>query len=167
MSILIRRDKKRWSITQDFDNIINVKKSVCVWPERVHDRFLFSNKGTMSLREDLATLPVSRNFHHTGPTVDLALNQTWPTFDRNPMSLICPRCQEDLVTDVELTCEFISYLIGLSICCFGGFFSCCLIPCCIHQCLDTKHRCPACTSLVEQSKFFSNKKTLEVVETTH
>lgn len=38
----------------------------------------------------------------------------------------------------------IAYVSGIVIALLGCVFGCCLIPCCIDECMDIHHTCPNC-----------------------
>ena len=42
---------------------------------------------------------------------------------------------------------------GLIIAVLGGWVGCCLIPCCVDDCMDAVHECPNCHALVGRKRF--------------
>uniref|UniRef100_T1H3H3 LITAF domain-containing protein n=1 Tax=Megaselia scalaris TaxID=36166 RepID=T1H3H3_MEGSC len=57
---------------------------------------------------------------------------------------ICPSCNAEIETSTRTEPGMIAYLSGLVIALLGCWFGCCLIPCCIDECMDVHHTCPNC-----------------------
>lgn len=60
--------------------------------------------------------------------------------------MICPSCGTEITTKTNTTPGLIAYISGFLIAALGCFFGCCLIPCCIDECMDVHHTCPSCGS---------------------
>lgn len=59
---------------------------------------------------------------------------------------ICPSCGIEINTKTRKTPGLIAYVSGFLIAVFGCWLGCCLIPCCIDECMDIHHTCPSCGS---------------------
>ncbi|KAG5679424.1 hypothetical protein PVAND_008991 [Polypedilum vanderplanki] len=59
---------------------------------------------------------------------------------------ICPSCGCEINTKTKTSPGLIAYVSGFLIAVFGCWLGCCLIPCCIDECMDVHHNCPACGS---------------------
>ncbi|CAH8668298.1 unnamed protein product [Schistosoma margrebowiei] len=70
------------------------------------------------------------------------------TFSDIPVTLRCPSCGLNTLTTLEYKNGLLTYLASGGICLIGGFFGCCLIPCCINGCKDVNHVCPHCRRAV-------------------
>ncbi|XP_070580677.1 LITAF domain-containing protein-like isoform X1 [Ptychodera flava] len=69
-------------------------------------------------------------------------------FTEAPACIICPRCQQRVVTDVVYVNGSCTWLTCTCLCCFCCILGCCLIPFCVDRCLDVEHHCPECKWLV-------------------
>ncbi|KAL5277112.1 CDIP1 family protein [Megaselia abdita] len=65
---------------------------------------------------------------------------------RESTHMICPSCNAEIETSTRTEPGMIAYLSGLVIALLGCWFGCCLIPCCIDECMDVHHTCPNCRS---------------------
>ncbi|KAJ0033125.1 hypothetical protein NQD34_000232 [Periophthalmus magnuspinnatus] len=63
-----------------------------------------------------------------------------------PVQLLCPRCQQVVLSKVDYTAGLLTYLFcgGLFLC--GCVLGCCLIPFCVNRLKNAKHSCPTCKS---------------------
>lgn len=57
---------------------------------------------------------------------------------------ICPHCHGEIDTIARTEPGMIAYISGVVIALLGCWFGCCLIPCCIDECMDVHHTCPNC-----------------------
>ncbi|CAO1333873.1 unnamed protein product [Diamesa hyperborea] len=58
--------------------------------------------------------------------------------------MICPNCHCEINTKTRSSPGLIAYVSGFLIAVFGCWLGCCLIPCCLDECMDTHHQCPNC-----------------------
>uniref|UniRef100_A0A182R1C4 LITAF domain-containing protein n=1 Tax=Anopheles farauti TaxID=69004 RepID=A0A182R1C4_9DIPT len=58
--------------------------------------------------------------------------------------MICPSCHAEVNTKTTTSPGMIAYVSGFLIGLFGCWLGCCLIPCCIDECMDVHHTCPRC-----------------------
>ncbi|XP_042233051.1 lipopolysaccharide-induced tumor necrosis factor-alpha factor homolog isoform X3 [Homarus americanus] len=58
--------------------------------------------------------------------------------------MICPHCHADVDTATKLSPSMVAWLSGFIICILGGVMGCCLVPCCINDCMNVEHSCPNC-----------------------
>uniref|UniRef100_A0A1B6C017 LITAF domain-containing protein n=1 Tax=Clastoptera arizonana TaxID=38151 RepID=A0A1B6C017_9HEMI len=61
-----------------------------------------------------------------------------------PTHMICPHCYAEVNTVTKTKPKIIAYLSGIVIALLGCFWGCCLIPCCLDQCMNVHHICPEC-----------------------
>lgn len=68
------------------------------------------------------------------------------SFGRDPVSMQCPHCKEQIQTSTKSKSGKVAWLIGLGLFGLGfivGFtWCCCCIPCCIDQLKEVEHSCP-------------------------
>ncbi|KAL7291483.1 hypothetical protein TKK_0014745 [Trichogramma kaykai] len=57
---------------------------------------------------------------------------------------ICPHCYTEIDTQTKTEPGMIAYVTGFLIAILGCWAGCCLIPCCIDECMDIHHTCPNC-----------------------
>ncbi|KAK0088571.1 hypothetical protein PV325_011491 [Microctonus aethiopoides] len=76
----------------------------------------------------------------TGPTIVTTIVPLGP----GPTHTICPHCHAEIETATKTEPGMIAYISGVVIALLGCFFGCCLIPCCIDECMDIHHTCPNC-----------------------
>lgn len=70
-----------------------------------------------------------------------------PTPTDVPVQMLCPRCQNTVVTRVEHKPGTYAWMF----CVLLGVFliwPCCLIPFCVDGCKDAHHYCPSCNNVV-------------------
>ncbi|XP_030636167.1 lipopolysaccharide-induced tumor necrosis factor-alpha factor homolog [Chanos chanos] len=65
-----------------------------------------------------------------------------------PVQVVCPNCQQAVVTRVEFSSGLLTYLCcgGLFLC--GFALGCCLIPFCVDRLRDAKHTCSNCKAVL-------------------
>ena len=66
----------------------------------------------------------------------------------NPAQMQCPRCRQEIVTNVDYEVGVGTWLIVFGIVMFGGIFGCCLIPFFWSACQDAVHSCPSCNGFI-------------------
>lgn len=60
------------------------------------------------------------------------------------ISFVGPSCGCEVETKTKTTPGLIAYISGFLLAALGCWFGCCLIPCCIDECMDVHHQCPSC-----------------------
>jgi len=83
-----------------------------------------------------------------------------------PTQITCPRCARVVVSSVKYEMGTGSWVMCLGVCCLGWLFAClsnvlcwaCIswlgfLPCCLNQCQDAHHQCPACYGPIGSKKF--------------
>uniref|UniRef100_A0A3B5RCU5 LITAF domain-containing protein n=1 Tax=Xiphophorus maculatus TaxID=8083 RepID=A0A3B5RCU5_XIPMA len=72
--------------------------------------------------------------------------QTVSPLGENPAQIMCPKCHQTVLSEVEYSSGLFTYLF-----CGGLFlfvFGCCLIPFCVDRLKDAKHTCPTCKTVL-------------------
>jgi lipopolysaccharide-induced tumor necrosis factor-alpha factor len=59
---------------------------------------------------------------------------------------VCPSCGCEINTKTTTSPGVIAWVSGFLIALFGCWLGCCLIPCCIDECMDVSHTCPNCSA---------------------
>ncbi|KAH9528081.1 lipopolysaccharide-induced tumor necrosis factor-alpha factor homolog [Dermatophagoides farinae] len=62
----------------------------------------------------------------------------------NPVQMTCPNCNATTLTETSAVPGLLTYLAAGTLFLCGCWAGCCLIPCCIPECLDIDHRCSNC-----------------------
>lgn len=62
--------------------------------------------------------------------------------------LTCPNCRASVSTSLDYEPGVLTWISSGLICLFGCWFGCCLIPFCLSDCQDVKHKCPNCGHFV-------------------
>ncbi|XP_073843564.1 lipopolysaccharide-induced tumor necrosis factor-alpha factor homolog [Musca autumnalis] len=65
---------------------------------------------------------------------------------RTATHMICPSCHAEIETNTRRTPSMMAYISGCLLALCGCFLGCCLIPCCIDDCMEVHHTCPNCNS---------------------
>lgn len=86
---------------------------------------------------------VPNNQFHSTQTSQHILTTVVP-IGRQSTHLVCPSCNAEIETTTRTEPGLIAYLSGMVIALLGCFWGCCLIPCCIDDCMDVHHTCPNC-----------------------
>jgi len=94
------------------------------------------------------------------PTAPLVGGQTTviiqqPRFGTQPVLVQCPYCHQQAMTKVEHESGLGTWLICGGMCLFGLSLGCCLIPFCINDLKDARHKCPNCKRTIHVKKFIS------------
>ncbi|XP_045112674.1 lipopolysaccharide-induced tumor necrosis factor-alpha factor homolog isoform X1 [Portunus trituberculatus] len=66
--------------------------------------------------------------------------------------MICPHCRAEVDTTTKTSPSVVAWLSGFIICILGCWMGCCLIPCCLNDCMDVEHSCPHCNSFLGKYK---------------
>ncbi|XP_037086489.1 LITAF domain-containing protein-like [Pollicipes pollicipes] len=66
----------------------------------------------------------------------------------NPTHMICPHCHAEIESSVKTSPSTMAWISGGLIALFGCWMGCCLIPCCIDDCMDKEHSCPNCKAFL-------------------
>ncbi|CAB3369423.1 Hypothetical predicted protein [Cloeon dipterum] len=66
----------------------------------------------------------------------------------------CPHCRQRVETDLHVLPGPVAYFFGVVISLLGGVLGCCLIPCCIEECMDVHHTCPNCRGYLGKFRHF-------------
>lgn len=75
-----------------------------------------------------------------GPTIITTVVPVGPASTH----MICPSCHAEINSQTTTSPGLIAYVSGFLIALFGCWLGCCLIPCCIDECMDVHHTCPHC-----------------------
>jgi len=66
----------------------------------------------------------------------------------HPMHMMCPHCHAEVDSSVRASPSSTAWIAGLLIALFGCWMGCCLIPCCMDECMDKEHFCPNCKAFL-------------------
>ncbi|XP_076046959.1 LITAF domain-containing protein isoform X10 [Oratosquilla oratoria] len=66
--------------------------------------------------------------------------------------MICPHCHAEVDTATKSEPSLIAYLSGFVIALLGCWMGCCLLPCCIPECMNVQHTCPNCRAFLGKYK---------------
>ncbi|XP_069132229.1 lipopolysaccharide-induced tumor necrosis factor-alpha factor homolog [Argopecten irradians] len=69
-------------------------------------------------------------------------------FGPNPQPMQCQHCHATISTTLEYEAGALTWLSAGILCVFGCWLGCCLIPFCINDLSDVKHKCPNCNKMV-------------------
>jgi len=90
--------------------------------------------------------------HHAGlysqPGVAPVVVTTVVPLGSRPIQMICPHCRAEVRTNTEKRPGLIAFISGAVLAMLGCVWGCCLIPCCLDDCLDTEHTCPNCQGYI-------------------
>ncbi|RXM32442.1 Lipopolysaccharide-induced tumor necrosis factor-alpha factor-like [Acipenser ruthenus] len=81
-------------------------------------------------------------------TVNVVQVQPAAVFTDRPVQLLCPGCQQSILTNMESTSGTMTYLACGALFLFGCVFGCCLIPFCVDGLKDSIHTCPNCKNVL-------------------
>ncbi|CAL8139084.1 unnamed protein product [Orchesella dallaii] len=65
-----------------------------------------------------------------------------------PINMVCPQCRAEIRTSTEKRPGLIAFISGAVLAMLGCVWGCCLIPCCLDECMDTEHTCPNCQGFI-------------------
>jgi len=88
----------------------------------------------------IVPIGVQRGVGFGGPVVHVAGTY----YGSRPANTTCPHCGAQIITQTEATPGLKTWVICGVLAFVGCIFGCCLIPFCIPDCQDVKHRCPNC-----------------------
>merc|ERR1711953_1419269 len=80
-----------------------------------------------------------------------AVNQ----FGTHPVMATCPHCGQTCLTKTEKETGLGTWLTCAGICIFGCWLGCCLIPFCVGDLQDTRHKCGHCGKTLHIKKMIS------------
>ncbi|XP_002739648.1 lipopolysaccharide-induced tumor necrosis factor-alpha factor homolog [Saccoglossus kowalevskii] len=69
-------------------------------------------------------------------------------FRDTPLATHCHVCQTNVITKIKHDEGLLTWLIAGTLCLFGCWCGCCLIPFCIDECKNVVHSCPNCNHVV-------------------
>ncbi|KAI6183180.1 Lipopolysaccharide-induced tumor necrosis factor-alpha factor-like protein [Aphelenchoides bicaudatus] len=102
--------------------------------------------------------------HHSASAPQANVSQPPPSviymapnaYGPRPTNVICPHCQQQVLTRVRPVAGLLTWLLCLLLIIFGCTLGCCLIPFCVDDCQDVEHICPNCNSYLNQYKRIGN-----------
>ncbi|XP_051789297.1 LITAF domain-containing protein-like [Erpetoichthys calabaricus] len=65
-----------------------------------------------------------------------------------PGQAICPKCNQQVLTDTTPVSGALTWISCSLIAFCGGILGCCCIPFCLNRCKDVRHTCPHCQQLL-------------------
>eukprot|EP01016_Furgasonia_blochmanni_P044993 TRINITY_DN6292_c0_g1_i1.p1 TRINITY_DN6292_c0_g1~~TRINITY_DN6292_c0_g1_i1.p1 ORF type:complete len:147 (+),score=21.68 TRINITY_DN6292_c0_g1_i1:168-608(+) len=98
------------------------------------------------------SIPPGTFLYNAPPPVILAP----PLFGRSPQNAYCQVCQRCVITSTANEAGSGAYTMGAVILVLGGGLLCCLIPCCVDDCQDVIHSCPACNNFLGRKNYLFN-----------
>ncbi|KAL0992858.1 hypothetical protein UPYG_G00100230 [Umbra pygmaea] len=106
---------------------------------KTHD-YITSLEGVPVLPVDFVESPPST----PAPEVILDIERLPPC----PSQTQCPHCREFITTEISTSIGEAACLACVTLSVFGCVAGCCLLPFCIANCKDIKHKCPKCRSSI-------------------
>jgi len=79
----------------------------------------------------------------------------WHDWGEEPMEVHCHHCNTQVTTTVTKVIGLGNTAGCMICCCLGGWYGCCLIPCCVDEFKDTIHSCPNCEQLLGRNGPFA------------
>ena len=84
------------------------------------------------------------SFQGSSNPIQTQINATEMIF--HPVALVCPQCNYAVRTSVDR--DFQGWGWAVALCCFAGCI-CALVPCCMDDLHEYKHRCPKCRQVTQ------------------
>lgn len=91
--------------------------------------------------------------HHPGaiPPVQIQAINVVP-LGPHSAHMTCPQCHAEISTHTETEAGTRAYVASGILVLFGCWLGCCLIPCCMADCMDVNHTCPSCRAYLGRYK---------------
>ena len=67
-------------------------------------------------------------------------------FGEMSQNVVCPGCQQSVLTSTEYVAGTCTFIAALVVCLF--FWPCAWVPCCIDSTKDVTHSCPNCSTVL-------------------